>query len=211
VRAWTIGAGLALALAGTPAGAAVVVFQDSFALDLSGSRSVFLPKYGGPAAITGVTLTFVGETNRFVDVFAGDEPATLPHEPATWTVKLVGPAIDDGTGVITFDELGAFVVNTAFPPIDLPGKAGEPVTRITPVVPVTIDATDARFGLYQGGGVNEFAIVWDPDAFTQTRGALRLVIQTDGIPEPRTWALMILGFGAAGAAMRRRRAAALAP
>lgn len=28
-----------------------------------------------------------------------------------------------------------------------------------------------------------------------------------GIPEPSTWAMMILGFGAAGAAMRRRRVA----
>jgi hypothetical protein len=28
-----------------------------------------------------------------------------------------------------------------------------------------------------------------------------------GIPEPGTWALMILGFGAVGAAMRRRRQA----
>ena len=27
---------------------------------------------------------------------------------------------------------------------------------------------------------------------------------TGGVPEPATWALMILGFGAAGAALRRR-------
>lgn len=33
---------------------------------------------------------------------------------------------------------------------------------------------------------------------------------TGAIPEPATWAMMILGFGAAGTAMRRRRAMALA-
>ncbi len=31
-----------------------------------------------------------------------------------------------------------------------------------------------------------------------------------GVPEPATWALMIMGFGSLGAAMRRRRALALA-
>ena len=36
------------------------------------------------------------------------------------------------------------------------------------------------------------------DAFTQTTGA---------VPEPATWALMIMGFGAAGAMLRRRRLA----
>ncbi|MEW5685742.1 MAG: PEPxxWA-CTERM sorting domain-containing protein [Pseudomonadota bacterium] len=33
----------------------------------------------------------------------------------------------------------------------------------------------------------------------------RVAFQTAPIPEPSTWAMMILGFGAAGAALRRRR------
>jgi len=137
LRKWgaIIGAGLALSCA-APASAAVVVFQDTFAFDQSGFKSVFLPKYGGPATITGVSLQFVGFTNKFVDVFAGDEPTTLPEEPVSWTVALLGPAVDDGLGSITFEELGDFVVNTAFPPIDLPGNPGEQVTRITPVIPL---------------------------------------------------------------------------
>lgn len=32
---------------------------------------------------------------------------------------------------------------------------------------------------------------------------------TPGVPEPGTWALMIAGFGGAGAMLRRRRAAVL--
>jgi hypothetical protein len=31
-----------------------------------------------------------------------------------------------------------------------------------------------------------------------------------GVPEPATWALMIVGFGGAGAMLRRRRAALVA-
>ena len=33
------------------------------------------------------------------------------------------------------------------------------------------------------------------------------ITDTHGVPEPATWAMMILGFGAAGSALRRRRAA----
>lgn len=210
MRRWgaIVAAGLALSCAVAPASAAVVVFQDTFAFDQSGFKSVFLPKWGGPNPVTGVSLQFVGETNKFVDVFAGDEPTTLPEEPVSWTVALQGPAVDDGLGGITFQLLGDFVVNTAFPPIDLPGNPGEQVTRITPVIPFTIDAVDTRLDLYMGLGENEFVITWDPDAFTQTRGALKLFIEVAPIPEPGTWALMILGFGATGAALRRRKAVA---
>ncbi len=38
---------------------------------------------------------------------------------------------------------------------------------------------------------------------------LRYTTGRTGVPEPASWALMIVGFGAAGAAMRRRRAASL--
>jgi hypothetical protein len=208
LRKWgaIVGAGLALSSA-APANAAVVVFQDTFAFDQSGFKSVFLPKWGGPNPITGVSLQFVGETNKFLDVFAGDEPAILPETPVSWTVALQGPAVEDG-GVITFEELGSFVVNTAYPEIELPGNPGEQVTRITPVIPFTIDAVDTRLDLYKGLGENEFEIVWDPDPFTQTRGTLKLFIEIAPIPEPGTWSLMILGFGATGAALRRRRALA---
>jgi hypothetical protein len=44
------------------------------------------------------------------------------------------------------------------------------------------------------------------DAFGPCQGTACAVV-TPGVPEPATWGLMILGFGAAGAALRRRRAA----
>lgn len=40
----------------------------------------------------------------------------------------------------------------------------------------------------------------------QNEGVLLDGISLSAVPEPATWALMILGFGAVGAAMRRRRA-----
>jgi hypothetical protein len=38
-------------------------------------------------------------------------------------------------------------------------------------------------------------------------GTASVVLETGGVPEPADWALMILGFGGAGAALRRRRTA----
>jgi hypothetical protein len=43
------------------------------------------------------------------------------------------------------------------------------------------------------------------DAFGPCAGAA--CVRTPGVPEPTTWALMILGFGGAGAMLRRRRVA----
>lgn len=52
--------------------------------------------------------------------------------------------------------------------------------------------------------------------FAITRGGFQInnltitgdtVLPTTGVPEPASWALMIIGFGALGAAMRRRRPA----
>jgi hypothetical protein len=40
---------------------------------------------------------------------------------------------------------------------------------------------------------------WVMDDLTYTTGV------TAGVPEPASWAMMILGFGAAGALLRRRR------
>jgi hypothetical protein len=56
-----------------------------------------------------------------------------------------------------------------------------------------------RFG--QGGG-------WNDLPFNSIQGyyvEFSAVPATGGVPEPATWALTILGFGAAGAALRRRR------
>jgi len=45
---------------------------------------------------------------------------------------------------------------------------------------------------------------------TLTFNQARLLIVANAVPEPATWALMILGFGGVGAALRRQRRAATA-
>ena len=51
------------------------------------------------------------------------------------------------------------------------------------------------------------AVAGNPDASTFT---VTSVIPTPGVPEPATWAMLIMGFGAAGAMLRSRRLASRA-
>ena len=48
------------------------------------------------------------------------------------------------------------------------------------------------------------------DGDNDSTGSLGGTVTINAVPEPGTWAMMLLGFGAAGYAMRRRRAPALA-
>jgi hypothetical protein len=83
-------------------------------------------------------------------------------------------------------------------------------------VGATFDSTTGRL-LTQGTG-NRFASnaggwwfaadIYDSGTGTTYNVAARDAFRpTGGVPEPATWALMIMGFGGAGAMLRRRRAA----
>ena len=56
--------------------------------------------------------------------------------------------------------------------------------------------------------IDGFRIQFGPDAFDV--GIDNIDFQVTAVPEPTTWAMLILGFGAAGSMIRRRRAAIVA-
>jgi hypothetical protein len=82
------------------------------------------------------------------------------------------------------------------------------------VLVATLQSISNRGGFIDA--MNTFVIQYDEEntVFTDTGEKVGLAnLQSTvngGIPEPGTWALMILGFGGVGAALRRRTAAALA-
>ncbi len=76
-----------------------------------------------------------------------------------------------------------------------------PNTDIGPV-PVTFDLLPAVFPQYLDTDLGR--LTWTPGSFQNVTFKAQLVTTTS-VPEPAAWAMMILGFGAVGSSMRRRR------
>ena len=76
--------------------------------------------------------------------------------------------------------------------------------------PETSQVTQA-YSLPGGGGVHNLKVYYVTGNGTPSILSFDPQVSTfsGGVPEPATWALMITGFGAAGAMLRRRRALAL--
>ena len=80
------------------------------------------------------------------------------------------------------------------------------------------DATigDDGFGIFLGPNAvsglstNVFYLGYDDQINTQDDNHDDFIVRATVLPEPGTWAMMLLGFGAAGFAMRRHRKPALA-
>lgn len=146
--------------------------------------------------------------------------------------KDVANGVNDPYGKVTFTSTGITFTNlvgdpfptSAFAGFVLQVISGPDVTSLTkgPVV-------DSNFGPYAVGSFTPRQIrvnfsggclgnPADPKSFTCHRPdangvtnevvsfAVATAAATPGVPEPATWTLMIAGFGAVGAALRRRRA-----
>ena len=191
-------AAFACALALTGGAQAAVVVVDALANSTS----------GGTGAITGVTLT-LGQTFT-VSVNSGDlwNAGELPR----WSNAdgLTGPLFatgsDDsgyGSGTQIGANYGTYSQGGLIAPYGaLVGQIGG--------------------GDYHLIGTNFSGLAWAAGALTlsyfdsnngdntQFVTATIRAESTGAVPEPATWALMISGFGLAGAALRRRRAVATA-
>lgn len=74
--------------------------------------------------------------------------------------------------------------------------------------PLTLGANGSNFFNVSGGSFDRISISFGDNASLQDIRQVRLAAANavGSVPEPATWALMILGFGAVAGTMRRRRA-----
>lgn len=179
-----------------------------------GSSTSFLGCYLG----TGMTITQTinGET----EVFRGTPlPESLPFNTSTSGLvlyDLVGDAVNLHTLAMIGDPATVYnqhetALAFGFAPGGI-GDTGNPVLDYD-------GASDGPFYTYRIGGrafaPNRSQIYQLTENFFTAQSVYsfsvdHVTVGPAGVPEPTTWALMILGFGGAGAALRRGRRPALA-
>lgn len=72
------------------------------------------------------------------------------------------------------------------------------------ITQLTFDDSVTQYAVFTGGVANFFAD--DDDTVTEaSSGRVDYITVSGAVPEPATWALMLVGFGALGYAVRRRR------
>ena len=211
MRKLILGLSALVALAATPASAATITFNNATSCvglcgdNLSGPNGLIDQGFGDTANVN-VTYSGVGafpesSLRYWSNGFSGSD--------AVWT--------NSGRGQIRFDVLTPGVLKLVS--VDFGGYFNDPNITIAydvydlanvnlvsgSVIPPSSPMTTVAFGQTSMTGL---IFQFGPNAFFG--GVNNIVYEftpnTGPIPEPATWAMMILGFGAAGSMIRRRKA-----
>jgi len=201
-------------LAGTSANAAAQLQQcSSGASCVSGTTNVNLGAFNtGTGTVTGTVGTQAGAP---VVEFTSNGGSTLleTNTGAATVFAADGSALSQ----LTFTLLGG----ASFTAAEFNLEQGSLINSSNPLV-ITLTALGggtSTFNVNSPNGSNVFDIIaasgesYTSASFSTTNGGfadmkqLRLVLSnaTGAVPEPATWAMMLLGFGAIGMTMRRKQ------
>ncbi|RAK64409.1 hypothetical protein DJ019_14710 [Phenylobacterium kunshanense] len=195
-------AGVTILAAAASASAAVVI--DTGANGPANKNVDWAQEAGGDNFVYGV----INNTSIGVVVEGAEDIKTSSQGGVVWIVPTVGSGLDflrfslDGYDFSSFE-------------VDLKDPTGNNDTWSVTIL--TNDGTTETFNNFNGGFINaygtggtrissvEFQTSGDITGVGQVRfgGAREIGV----VPEPATWAMMIMGFGAAGALLRRRQSA----
>lgn len=124
--------------------------------------------------------------------FGNDDPAfTIPGQRAVLTVYLGAALVGQTFVVMNRNDIMDQTIGFNFGPFDN----------------FTFAYTDAAGNPFTGGPNTNVGLIEVIDNITFD---VADVTNPGGIPEPATWAMMIMGFGGVGAVLRRRRSLVLA-
>jgi hypothetical protein len=200
--------------AAAPASAAELVYNGSFeSADLfsSGwsytvSDTLFITTSGG-AVHTGVSgLQFMAEAEYVAD-FVYQTLDTVVGETYHYSYWM-GAATGFEDAPSSFQmSLGGILINNF-------GFTGNfPLTKVSGDYVATSTQTDIQFTGFNSYGLyvlDDVSVTGPLAGEIGPGGGSTHPIGGGGVPEPATWALMLMGFGGIGVAMRRRTAAGLA-
>jgi len=206
-----------------PCAANATVYADRTAFNAAVSGVVDNDLEGLP---TGVTTTVFGVETISSGSFAGGGNIRDYGNG-------FGQALEGGGALAAFDSLiftfNAPIYAFAFDDLDLTGGSEFANIRVTlqggatslfSVSETDNDFSTAAFFGYASATALQSVEVWSSDTAGGPVGSRanlvdnlaisRIPTSDGGVPEPASWALMIIGFGLAGSVMRTRRAAAIA-
>jgi hypothetical protein len=203
-------AGAAVATALTWAGAAsaaVVISAGNFGgTGFHSDPGLSLPSVTGHAG--SITGTFSTDSPDLLDTSGSGESVYTAHDGAMDDLTLV---LSDAVQAITFN----LILPTGKKPssnFNLSVNDGAFTFG-----PTALGHGENKYQLVASGGdlISKLAFTFTEPSFVHDIREVRIVpagqaVPTGGVPEPATWALMLMGFGGLGAALRRRRAVALA-
>jgi hypothetical protein len=193
-----------IALSATPAAADMVFYN--FNSPIVGAENILLP-----SGVVGTSLTGTGDDTGGQVLFTASEDLMVGSQPNRLAVS------DGGTGSLTIQSVGGnYFTGFLF---DL--NATIDTTSVVSVVEPNGETTNFNFTV-SGVGENVLTIKavngqtissitlnmpvgGEIAGLNLLRASFLGVTPPPGVPEPATWALTILGFAGAGAALRSRR------
>jgi len=219
-RLMTWGAVLAL---GTGLAAGAAHAATPFQIDVPDLPGDILPSFAGaPAAdldITDFNVAFDGSNFRFGVTVAGD--TTRPSDPTNQFVigidfgtgGAASPFGNIGEGAVTFNK--AIGVTEGATSVTLNGHVeavsfgADGFSMVVPLADLAApaNANPDNFGFSLWSKTNGLNVTGNPFGANAKNADFAPNNGVAGVPEPAAWALMILGFGFAGAGLRIRRKA----
>ena len=178
---------------------------------------------GAQATVTGgttdVTLTAAPTLTGLGLTAAPTGTATVTSDPSgipTFTFPITGGSVNvagdaviyhDGSGILftagtDYLGIGNFVIDTAA--LLVSGDVDADGTDLGSVGLFTLGADNSLF--LTAGAAGAFTSIFGaPDLTGANVGFATVNAETQAVPEPGTWMMMLAGFGAAGFALRRSR------